>query len=201
MLNDIKDREFDSQHPEKKTRPIASGKVKVLQASIFGIITLILGLSFAFYLNLHFGFICLAYLIMNVFYSLGLKNIALLDVFIIALGFELRIFGGGALAEVPISPWLSIMIFLLALFLGFAKRRSDLDLSEKDGVSRKSVVTYNMSFLNTTLGILASVMIVSYIMYVQSQIVEGPKGQYQIFTSAFVIFWLTQVPSIQSCFK
>ncbi len=187
-LNDLKDKDFDRQHPEKKDRPIASGRVKSSVAIIFSICLALAGFGIAFSLNTAFGFITLGYLVMNIIYSMGLKNQPLIDVFIIAVGFELRVYSGGVLAEVPISPWLSLMIFLLALFLAFAKRRSDLVLSENSGVTRKSVTAYNLDFLNTVLGILASVLILAYIMYTQTTSLVPEKAEYQILTSVFVIF-------------
>jgi decaprenyl-phosphate phosphoribosyltransferase len=187
-INDIRDVEFDRSHPEKRNRPIASGQISKSQAWVFAILCFGIGMSLAFLAGNEFTFICLIYFAVNLAYSLGLKNFSLLDVFLIALGFELRIYGGGFLASVPISPWLSLMIFLLALFLAFAKRRSDLVLAENTDISRKSISSYNLEFLNTTLGILASILILAYIMYTQTNPLESSKSQYQIITSVFVIF-------------
>ena len=188
IINDIQDLEFDKVHPEKKDRPIASGQVSQKQGWGLALILMGIGIGLSFSIDFTFGFITIAYFILNLGYSFGLKNFSLVDVFIIAVGFELRIYAGGALASVPISPWLSLMIFLLALFLAFAKRRSDLVLSENSGITRKSVAGYNLDFLNTTLGILASILILAYIMYTQTHNLKSEKSDYQILTSVFVVF-------------
>ncbi len=187
-INDIRDVEFDREHPEKKNRPIAAGNIGITQGYVFALAILLGGLGLSFWTDLNFGIICLSYFILNLLYSFGLKNIPLLDVFMIALGFEFRIYGGGFLAEVPISPWLSLMIFLLAMFLALAKRRSDLTISMMEGPTRKSVAGYNLEFLNTTLGVLASVLILAYIMYTQNHQLDSSKSEFQILTSVFVIF-------------
>ena len=126
VLNDANDIESDRIHPEKCKRPLASGEIGLSLA--FGIlfILLISGLSLAWMLSLEFFFVLSAYVVINIAYSFGLKHVALLDLFIIALGFLLRVIGGGILAAVPISEWLVIMVFLLAMFLALAKRRDDV---------------------------------------------------------------------------
>ena len=125
---------------------------------------------------------------MNVGYSLGLKHISILDIMMIAFGFLLRTVAGGLVADVPISQWLVIMIFLLALFLALAKRRDDLLVGKSSGqLMRRSVENYNIEYVNACLTVLAGIIIVSYLMYTISDEVVTRLGDHLYFTSVFVI--------------
>lgn len=191
-LNDLKDVEADRLHPTKRLRPIASGEVSVGAARAIMILLMAGGLSIAW-----FGLpetpsataIIASYLLLNIAYCLGLKKFAIIDVFIVATGFVLRILAGGEACGIWVSPWLICMTFLLALFLAFAKRRDDVVLMEREGiVVRKNIVRYNSAFLNQTLGILAAVTMMSYIMYTVSPEVEARLGsQYVFISSIFVL--------------
>lgn len=188
-LNDIFDVEEDRSHPEKKKRPIASGKISIKSAVFIAITLFIISIGSAYYLDFTF-FICIViYLVLNLGYSLGLKNIAILDLFIVAFGFLLRVIAGGEISEVPVSHWLMIMVLLLSLFLVLAKRRDDLILVEKGNKSiRKASSGYNIDFTNACLTLLSSVMIVSYIMYTVSEEVQARyNSQYLFLTCVFVI--------------
>jgi 4-hydroxybenzoate polyprenyltransferase len=111
----------------------------------------------------------LTYLILNILYTLWLKKLPLIDVFVIALGYVIRVLVGGVVANVEINFWIIIMTFLLALFLGFAKRRDDVLLMIKENHSiRKSVDGYNLKFMDSVLCITAAITLVSYIMYTVS---------------------------------
>ncbi|EMR04652.1 UbiA prenyltransferase family protein [Cesiribacter andamanensis] len=125
----------------------------------------------------------------NLAYSYGLKNVALLDLFIIAFGFMLRVVAGGVLADVPISRWLVIMVFLLALFLALAKRRDDLLLFKKSGQQlRRSVKHYNLEFLGSCLTLLSGIIMVAYIMYtVSEEVIQRLQTENLYMTSVFVI--------------
>ncbi len=200
-LNDYRDYEYDKIHPEKKNRPLAAGLVSKREALGFSIISSFLGIALAALLNPQFTMVCLIYLFLNLSYSFYLKDVSLMDVLIIAIGFELRVLGGGFIAEVPISPWLTLMVFLLALFIAFAKRRSDLVLIKDPGLQRKSVGSYSLRFLDTTLSILASILVVCYVMYSQSQGWSDPKGKYHIITSVFVLFGILRYLQISLVFE
>lgn len=189
IINDYKDLEADKKHPEKKNRPLASGAISVRIAIIVFIALIIFGLLTAFFLNKIFFGIVLTYFILNLFYSMGLKKISILDIFIVASGFLFRVLGGGVLAEVHISQWLIIMVFLLAVFLGLAKRRDDILLFVSSGtVMRESSKKYNLDFVNAGLTMLAAVIIVSYLMYsISEEVTQRFNTEYVYGTSIFVI--------------
>lgn len=188
ILNDYRDIASDREHPKKRKRPLASGEVSPHVALAGMIILAAGGLGVAFWLDTGFFAVLLLYVAMNVGYSFGLKNISLLDIMMIALGFLLRTVAGGLVVAVPVSQWLIIMIFLLALFLALAKRRDDLLVGETSGrVMRKSVKNYNLVYVNACLTMLSGIIIVSYLMYTISEEVVSRLGNHLYFTSVFVI--------------
>jgi len=189
IINDYNDREVDRLHPKKKNRPIASGAIKPTPALTLMVILAIVGFSMAFLINEFFFGILLGYFIMNLLYSSGLKNVPILDLFIVALGFIFRTYSGGVIAGIVVSSWLAIMIFLLALFLIIAKRRDDLVIySETGEVVRKSSASYNLEFINSCLTLVSAVIIVAYIMYTQSpEVIERWNTHYLFATTIFVI--------------
>src|SRR5690606_524128 len=146
IFNDYLDREVDRQHPKKKFRPLASGAARPGISLMLMVAMVLAALSIAYYLDLNFLFILTAYLIINVFYTLGLKHISILDIFLVSSGFILRVYSGGVIGEVPISHWLVLMIMLLSLFLALAKRRDDIVLSKNGEVLRKASKHYNPEF-------------------------------------------------------
>ena len=129
------------------------------------------------------------YIIMNIAYCLKLKQMAIVDVFIIAVGFVLRIFVGGFATGVVLSQWIVLMTFLLALFLAFAKRRDDVVIYEDTGVlARKNVNRYNLPFMNQVIGVVSSITMVCYIMYtVDPGVMERMGSRYVYITSGFVL--------------
>jgi 4-hydroxybenzoate polyprenyltransferase len=190
IFNDIIDREDDKKHEVKKSRPIASGAITVRQGFLIMLILILLGLG----VSLIFGNILVTaylaiYLILNILYTLWLKKLPLIDVFIIALGYVIRILVGGVVASVEINFWIIIMTFLLALFLGFAKRRDDVLLMIKENRSvRKSVDGYNLRFMDSVLFITAAITLVSYIMYtVSPYTIDLYQSKYIYITSVFVL--------------
>jgi decaprenyl-phosphate phosphoribosyltransferase len=188
ILNDYRDMEADKLHPVKKNRPLASGKISPAFAFACLVLLLVAGLGWAFFLKLSFLFMLLLYLLINVAYSFGLKDIALVDVFLISTGFLIRTVSGGLLAGVAVSQWLIIMVFLLSLLLAFAKRRDDLVRAGASGkVLRKSSRYYSMEYLHICLSLIAGVTMVCYMMYTFSEEVKERLGEnYLSFTSLFV---------------
>ena len=188
ILNDYRDIESDRQHPTKCKRPLAAGEVSPSVALLAMVIMATGALLVAFWLNPYFFTVLLVYAGLNVAYSFGLKHVSILDILIVAFGFLLRTVAGGLVADVPISQWLVIMIFLLALFLALAKRRDDLLLGKSSGrLMRKSVKNYTLEYVNACLTMLAGIIIVSYLMYTISDEVVGRLGDHLYFTSIFVI--------------
>ncbi len=189
-FNDIWDAESDKVHPKKCKRPIASGAISKRSAMVIAVICAVLSLISAYiYYDIAFFNLILLYLLMNIAYCVKLKQIALVDVFIIAFGFVLRIITGGIATGVYISHWIILMTFLLALFLAFAKRRDDVVLYEGTGVkTRKNVNRYNLVFMNQAISIVASITMVCYIMYtVSEEVVERMQTSYLYITSIFVL--------------
>lgn len=189
IINDYNDREVDRIHPKKKNRPIASGAVKPSSALALMVVLAILGFSAAFLINELFFGILLGYFIMNLLYSSGLKNVPILDLFIVALGFIFRTYSGGVITGITVSSWLAIMIFLLALFLIIAKRRDDLVIHSETGeMVRKASASYNLEFINSCLTLVCAVIIVAYIMYTQSpEVIDRWNTHYLFATTIFVI--------------
>jgi decaprenyl-phosphate phosphoribosyltransferase len=191
IINDYRDIEDDRKHPQKSKRPLAAGKVGKRAALVLCVLLIIAGILIGYMVDhsLQFLFVAGIYFIMNLAYSLGLKNIAILDILILATGFVLRVKGGAIIAMVDTSAWLIIMTFLLALFMAIAKRRDDLLLKISTGNDmRKSIKGYNLDFLNTMLGLFCAIIIVSYIMYTVDNGTLARLGTYRLYyTSLFVI--------------
>jgi decaprenyl-phosphate phosphoribosyltransferase len=189
ILNDYKDMEEDRNHPDKKVRPLPSGTVKVPIALAIMCIFLLSSIFISYQLSLNFMYIVSSYLLLNIGYSFGLKNISILDIFIVAIGFVLRVLAGGVILDIAISKWLLIMVFLLALFLALAKRLDDLLIFEKSGLnSRKSSTQYNLQFITSGISMLAGIIIVAYLMYtISEEVIERLHSQHLYITSIFII--------------
>ena len=195
-FNDIHDAEADRLHPVKRRRPVASGAVgKPAAYATMGLAWLI---AFAltataglFGDNRQEGLACtlLLYIVMNIAYCVKLKQTALLDVFVIATGFVMRIVAGGLVTGIALSHWIVLTTFLLALFLALAKRRDDVAVFEASGVkARANVDRYNPSFLAAAIAVLGSITVVCYILYTVSADVQQRMGsRYLYVTSVFVL--------------
>ena len=184
VINDFKDREDDRRHPVKKNRPLASGAVSPGEALWIGPTFFIASLAITLAgLPGACLYLLLAYLLLNIAYTQKLKHLPVVDIVCIALGFVIRIFVGGAAASIPISPWIVIMAFLLALFLALAKRRDDLLLADQGTRTRKSIDGYNAEFISLAMGIMASVIIVAYLLYTVSPEVVTRHGTHRLYIS------------------
>jgi 4-hydroxybenzoate polyprenyltransferase len=147
------------------------------------------GFTGAIMLSEKFAFVLSIYFVLNMAYSFGLKNISILDIFIVSAGFVLRVKAGGVLTDIAVSEWLMLMVFLLALFMAIAKRRDDIVLKESLGKDmRKASKGYNMDFLNVSLALVSAVIIVAYIMYTMAPATMEHFNTYRLYyTSIFVI--------------
>jgi 4-hydroxybenzoate polyprenyltransferase len=166
ILNDWVDREKDRLHPEKKHRPIASGALSTPAAFTFLIGVWLVGGTLAFRVNTGFFTLALSYLIMQVAYSFLLKQAVILDIVVIALGFVMRVVGGGVAIGVPVSNWLYLCTLLLALFLGFAKRRHELSSLEDGAHHHRPILSeYSVPMLDQMMSVVAAACIVAYGLY------------------------------------
>jgi decaprenyl-phosphate phosphoribosyltransferase len=189
IINDYRDIDEDRKHPLKKMRPMASGRVKTVTGLMIAVLFLITGFSGAWFIGDKFLFVLGIYFIINLFYSFGFKNISILDIIIIAIGFVLRVKAGAVIAKVGLSEWLTIMVFLLALFMAIGKRRDDVLLKLSSGADmRKAVKGYNLEFINTALSLTSAVIIVAYFMYTTSPEIESRLHTYRLYyTCLFVL--------------
>jgi 4-hydroxybenzoate polyprenyltransferase len=170
LINDIWDRDQDEKHPRKRMRPIASGALPVALAAPVAVIFCIVAVAGAFFLKPMFGIVTAIYVLLSVSYSKWLKHAVILDVFSIAAGFVLRVVAGAVVIDVMISNWLLICTMLLALFLGFSKRRSELVALAGDASLHRRVLTeYDAPFLDMMIGIVTSATVVAYTLYTVSQ--------------------------------
>lgn len=206
-FNDARDVEADRNHPKKCKRPVASGKISTKTAFLISallaltavILSTITPISLhtpnftpdhSEIIRLRIGAIIIisGYIFINIAYSLGLKNISILDVMIVSVGFVLRLAMGGIVCNIILSPWIIVMVFLLALFLAFAKRRDDLVIARSSGISpRSSSADYNIPFLNQTLAILAAVLMIGYIMYALSPVTTSRLSSDYIYTTSIFV--------------
>jgi len=192
-INDIRDVESDRRHPKKCKRPIASGVVKVYVA--YGLTLILLAISFFvayFFLGSSYKDVCIViaeYIVLNLLYCFWLKRYALIDVFIISIGFVLRLLAGSAVTNVELSHWIVIMTFLLALFLALAKRRDDVVIFEDTGVEpRRNISKYNLAFMNQAISIVGSITIVAYLLYtVSPEVIHRIGSNCLYYTSVFVL--------------
>ncbi|MGV6818725.1 MAG: decaprenyl-phosphate phosphoribosyltransferase [Thiotrichales bacterium] len=188
-FNDYQDIEEDKQHPRKMSRPLASGAISQSQAIL---IMTILGVTgFVLMAAISFGAIGVmaAYVVMNIAYSIYLKHVAIVDVTIIAIGFVLRLFIGSLVTGVALSNWIVVMTFLLALFMALAKRRDDVLIFMETGKKMRKVIDgYNLQFLDTAMAIMASVVIVAYVIYTtSSEVASRISSEYLYLTALFVL--------------
>jgi len=190
IVNDYRDIVVDRLHPTKKNRPLASGKVKPSVALVIMAVMVIVSLAWSYTLAPEFAYFVGFYMVINLAYSFGMKNISLVDIFMISSGFLVRTLAGANLVNVVVSHWLVIMVFLLSLFMAFAKRRDDLILAERSGkeVLRKSSRLYTVEYINVCLSLISGVIMVSYIMYTISDDVVRRIGENSLYVTSLFVF-------------
>jgi len=198
IFNDWLDIKEDRLHPKKKERPLASEKISKKTAAVAMVIFLSSGLILSYLINIYMLYLVLLYVGLNIIYTIKLKHIPIVDIFIIASGFVIRIFIGGVVTHIKIYPWIVIMTFLLALLLSLAKRRDDvLILLETNDRTRKSVDGYNLAFIDMSMMAMAAITIVGYIMYTMSpEIMLKFRTDKLYFTTFFVILGIMRYMQI-----
>ncbi len=189
-LNDIVDREKDRQHPTKRHRPIASGDVPIGVAWVMLLLLAGGGLAGAWFVNLEFFLVVVAFLVLNTAYSFWLKNIVIVDVMSIAASFVLRAYAGAYAIDVPASKWLMINTLFLAMFLGFGKRRHELQMLEESATAHRKILgRYSSYLLDQLIGIVTASVVVVYMLYTFSSEVSQKMGTENLFlTIPFVLY-------------
>ncbi|HNR45528.1 MAG TPA: decaprenyl-phosphate phosphoribosyltransferase [Anaerolineaceae bacterium] len=189
LINDIFDIKADQQHPQKRLRPIASGQLPVPVAATAAILFVVITLPLAWWLSPGFGIIAAAYFLVNLAYSQWLKHIPLIDVLVIAAGFVLRVAAGVTLITVErFSPWLYVVTTLLALYLGFGKRRAELTLLLHGANAHRRVLDgYTIPLLDQLITIVSGTTIVAYSLYTFSA-PNLPENHTMMLTIPFVLY-------------
>lgn len=197
VFNDLLDVNEDREHPSKRFRPLASGEVsassaKILIATLSGI-----SLTLSLVYNTNLFAVLLVYFLLNILYTIKLKHIAIVDIFVIATGFVLRLFAGSAATGIALSMWIILVTFLLAIFLALAKRRDDVLLSLEGAQTRKNIDGYNLEFVNASMVLMAGVVIVSYIQYtISEEVIKRLDSEHLYLTSFFVILGILRYMQI-----
>lgn len=189
IINDIFDVESDRQHPTKRNRPIASGRLSTRAAAVTAALIVVVTLVLAYFLSPGFLIISVIYFVANLAYSIWLKHVPLIDVLMIALGFVLRVAAGVSLIQVErFSPWLYVVTTLLALYLGFGKRRAELSLLEGEALSHRRVLEgYSIALLDQLITIVSATTIITYSLYTFSA-PNLPANHTMMLTIPFVLY-------------
>lgn len=189
ILNDVADVEADRQHPIKRNRPVAAGQMSISLALGFAIVLAAFSLALSFALETNFGWIVALYFVLNLFYSFWLKHMPIIDVMLIAAGFVLRVAAGVVLIEVArFSPWLYVCTTLLALIIGFGKRRAEIILLAEGANSHRKVLDgYTIGFLDQLIVVVSASTIMAYSLYTFSAL-NLPSNHLMMLTIPFVVY-------------
>jgi len=197
FLNDLFDKDFDVLHPTKKNRPIASGRISLkLVIFIYAVLSCIALLISYFGNNFETMIIILLYLMINILYSWKLKHIVILDLFIVASGFILRVLAGCIAIDVVVSDWLLLSVLFLSLLLAVSKRRYEYmeNFSTNNSTTRKVIKCYNEKLLDQMIALLSSVTIITYSLYtifnnnIKNLILTIPIVLYGVFRYLYIVY-------------
>ncbi len=193
IINDITDAEQDRLHPTKRSRPIAAGTVSIPIAIVIAVLLAVGGLTGSFAINILVGMVTTSYLVLNLLYSLWLKDHLIVDVMCIAVGFVFRALAGVMAINVPLSPWLVVCTFTLCMFLAFGKRRCEIALWADDRQQasnhRPVLKRYSPELLGHLLSISAAIAVVSFLLYAMDPQTSAKFGtNYLIYTTPLVIY-------------
>ena len=191
IINDVLDAKADALHPRKKNRPIPSGKISSRLALMIGVgcLAASFGLAFSFAISVVFSYVLLCYLFLNIAYVLVLKNIHLIELFVVAINFVLRVLAGCFVINVAPSNWILVVTFFLSLLLVLVKRRAELVvLGTNAAAHRKVLKYYSEGFLDKLILIAATITITAYILYsIDPKVTFLLKTNSLIYTSIFVV--------------
>jgi 4-hydroxybenzoate polyprenyltransferase len=166
LVNDVIDREADRAHPEKCRRPIAAGEVSVVAAIAAAAVLVAVGMAIALWLGGWFPAILIAYVALVVLYSVLLKRAVFLDVLVVAAGFVLRVVGGAVAINVPVSRWILVVAYLLALYLALGKRRTELALlGDGAGHHRAVLGQYTLPLVDSAISVVLGATVLAYALY------------------------------------
>ena len=169
IINDIFDKEFDRNHPTKYRRAIASGRVSISYGIAIALFFLISGCIIIYNGSIESLWLSIIYILLNIAYSYKLKKVAIIDMIIIAIGFIIRLFRGAYVGEIELTQWIVLMVFLLSLFIAIAKRRDDVYIFENDNkVNRDVVRQYSVNFMDMSMTMISSILIMSYLLFISS---------------------------------
>jgi len=189
VFNDIVDVESDREHPQKKYRPLASGVISIARAKVVIFVLSVIIVTLMYFFPFEFNLVLIGYIILNVLYSLVLKNIVILDLISISLGFLLRVIGGAFVIGVYISSWLILTTLFISLYLAAMKRRSELVHTVSEYRSRKVLEEYSLYFIDQISAITAAGVVISYALYsVSEHTVQHFHTENLVYTTIFVIF-------------
>ncbi len=190
VVNDIMDRRTDSIHPERRNRPIASGRVSVPTAAKLAVGCALLALVGSYLLAPALGGIVLAYMVLTLLYSLRFKHVMILDCVLIAVGFCLRAVAGAVAVDVFISPWLVICTFALCLFLAFSKRRGEIaQLQANSEAFRKTLGEYTPELLAHMLDVSSVLAVVCFLLYAMDDRTAALFGTHRlVYTTPIVLY-------------
>jgi len=189
VLNDVLDHERDAEHPVKRFRPVASGKLPRKTAMVSLILILAFVLPLSFLLSAGFGITVALYVVIQVLYSLVLKNIVIIDVLSISMGFLLRVVAGAVVIGVPISNWILVCTMLLALFLVLSKRRHEITLLGENAYSHRIILAdYTPYLLDQMIGVVTSATLVAYMIFTLSPETVEKFGKNMVLTVPFVLY-------------
>jgi len=188
-INDLLDLEADRRHPQKCSRPLASGRLTIPQAVVWVAVLAAVALTGGYLLSPRLALIFLGYTILILAYSLWLKKVMILDVLVIAMGFVLRVLAGLSVIKVAyFSPWLFVLTTLLAMYLGFGKRLAELRLLESDAANhRKTLGRYSVPLLTQYIIVSLSAILITYTLYTFSARPDQPAHAMML-TIPFVIY-------------
>lgn len=190
LLNDLRDRDADRQHPLKKNRPIASGALSAGTASAAAGVLAAAALASGALLGWHFALVVAVYLLLNIGYSMGLKRVVILDVMIVGMGFVLRVLAGGVAVDVALSRWLLLCTIFVSLFLVLSKRRHELVLLADEAARQRLVLEhYSATFLDQMINVVTASTVVSYALYaVAPETEQKYDTNYLVYTIPLVLF-------------
>ena len=190
IINDIIDLKEDRLHPQKSKRPLSAGKISISSAILIAAVALILGLFLSWKLNQEFLIFVVAYILLNILYNLRVKHVVIVDVLMVAFGFQIRILAGAAAYHILPSLWLLMCVFVLALFLGFTKRRHEISTLKSEAGAHRGVLEHYTPYLLDQMIIISSTLaIVFYGLYtISAEVVQRIGGYEMFYSTPFVIY-------------